>query len=142
MLWFDSAGTQLYIWYNDGTSSQWIAAAASGGSGRASARMQAQWVSGAIVINDTIYFAFDTPYGGTINALTYFTGNGSFSVAVQINGVSVTGLSAISVSSATPTTANATGANTFATGARITGVITAATGSPTDALLSLNVTWS
>jgi Collagen triple helix repeat (20 copies) len=25
-LWYDSAGAQLYVWYNDGTSSQWVVA--------------------------------------------------------------------------------------------------------------------
>jgi hypothetical protein len=99
-------------------------------------------VSGAIVANDTVYLAYDAPYNGTITALTYFTGNGSFSVAVQINGTNVTGLSAISVSSATPATATATAANVFTAGQRITAVITSATSSPTDALLSLAVTWS
>ena len=112
------------------------------GTSRNTARLQTQWVTGAIVANDTVWLAYDAPYAGTVNALTYFTGNGSFSVAVQINGTNVTGLSAVSVSSATPATTNATAANTFTAGQRITAVITAATGSPTDALLSLAVTWS
>ena len=109
---------------------------------RNTARLQAQWVTGAIVVNDTVWLAYDAPYNGTVNSLTYFTGNGSFSVAIQINGTNVTGLSAVAVSSATPATATATAANTFTAGQRITAVITAATGSPTDALLSLAVTWS
>ena len=109
---------------------------------RNAARLQAQWVTGATVANDTVYFAYDAPYAGAVNALTYFTGSGSFTVAVQINGASVTGLSAVAVSSATPATANATAANTFTAGQRLTAVITAATGSPTDAMLSLAVTWS
>jgi Collagen triple helix repeat (20 copies) len=109
---------------------------------RNTARLQAQWVTGAIVGNDTVWLAYDAPYAGTINALTYFTGNGSFSVAIQINDTNVTGLSAVAVSSATPATATATAANTFTAGQRITAVITGATGSPTDALLSLAVTWS
>ena len=62
---------------------------------RNKARLQAQWVTGAIVADDTVWLAYDAPYAGTINALTYFTGNGSFSVAIQINGTNVTGLSAI-----------------------------------------------
>jgi hypothetical protein len=109
---------------------------------RNTARLQAQWVTGAIVANDTVWLAYDAPYAGTINSLTYFTGNGSFTVAIQINGVSVTGLGAVAVSSATPATTNATAARTFTAGQRITAVIAAATGSPTDALLSLAVTWS
>jgi hypothetical protein len=116
----------------------WASAAAA----RNAARLQAQWVSGAIVANDTIYFAYDAPYNGTVNSLTYFTGAGSFTVAVQINGTNVTGLSAVSVSSGTPATATATAANTFTAGQRITGVITGATGSPTGVVLSLAATWS
>jgi len=30
-LWWDSVGTQLYLWYNDGTSSQWVNATNAGG---------------------------------------------------------------------------------------------------------------
>lgn len=104
------------------------------------ARLQAQWVGGAIATNGTIYFVYDAPANGTINALTSLTGNGSFSVAVQINGTNVTGLSAVSVGT-TPATATASAANVFTAGQRITGVISGATGSPTDALLSLAVTW-
>ena len=99
-------------------------------------------MSGATVANDTFYFAYDAPYDGTINRLTHFTGVGSFTVAVQINGVNVTGLAAVSVSSATPATVAATAANTFSAGQRISGVITGATGSPIEALLSLAMTWS
>lgn len=109
---------------------------------RSAARMQAQWVSGAVVANDTIYFAYDAPYAGTINALTSLAGTGSFTVAVQINGVSVTGLGAVAVSGATPVTTNATALNTFTAGQRISGTITGATGSPTGAVLSLAATWS
>jgi hypothetical protein len=104
--------------------------------------MQLAWDTPAVVANDTVYFVYDAPYNGTINSLTYFTGAGSFTCNVQINGTSVTGLGAVAVSSATPATATATAANIFTAGQRIGVVITAATGSPTDALLSLAVTWS
>jgi len=59
-----------------------------------------------------------------------------------VNGTTVTGLSAVAVSSSTPATATATALNVFAAGDNITAVITGSTGSPTDALLSLAVTWS
>jgi len=109
---------------------------------RDKARLQAQWQNAAVVSDDTVWLCFDAPYAGTVNSLTYFTGNGSFTANIQINGVSVTGLGAVAVSSATPATTNATAANTFTAGQRITAVITGSTGSPTDALLSLAVTWS
>lgn len=109
---------------------------------RNNARLQAQWASGAIVQNDTIYLAYDAPYAGTINSLIYFAGTGSFTANVQINGVSVTGLGAVNVNSSTPATTNANAANIFTAGQRISVVITGATGAPTDAVLSANVTWS
>jgi hypothetical protein len=109
---------------------------------RDKARLQAQWQNAAVVSDDTVWLCFDAPYAGTVNSLTYFTGNGSFTVNIQINGVSVAGLGAVAVSSATPATTNATAANTFTAGQRITAVITGSTGAPTDALLSLAVTWS
>jgi hypothetical protein len=112
------------------------------GTSRNAARLQAQWINAAVVSDDTVWLAFDAPYGGTVNSLTYFTGNGSFNVSVQINGMPVTDLGAIAVISATPATTAATGLNTFVAGQRITAVITGSTGSPTDALLSLAVTWS
>ena len=111
-------------------------------SARTSARMQLEWVSGAIVQNDTAWFVYDPPYAGTINSLQYFAGTGTFTAAVQINGTVVTGLSSVAVNSPTTGTAAATAANTFTAGQPITAVITGATSSPTDALLSLNVTWS
>jgi len=112
------------------------------GTSRNAARLQAQWQNAAVVSDDTVWLCFDTPYGGTINSLTHFTGNGSFIVSVQLNGTPVTGLGAVAVLSATPATTAATGLNTFSAGQRITAVITGSTGSPTDALLSLAVTWS
>ena len=108
---------------------------------RNEARLQSQWVNASTVSDDTVWW-WDMPYAGTISTLKYFTGNGSFNVAIRVNGTTVTGLSAVAVSSATPATATATAANTFAAGDNITAVITGSTGSPTDALLSLAVTWS
>lgn len=108
---------------------------------RQSARMQISWASGAVVTNDTVYFVYDAPYPGTINSMTHFCTTGSFTVAVKIAGTNVTGLAAVSPTS-TPTTTNATAANAFTAGQIISGVITSAASSPTDALLSLNVTWA
>lgn len=105
-------------------------------------RLQAQWVCGAVVQSGTVYFAWDPPYAGTINSMTYFTGAGTFTVAVQINSVNVTGLSAVVVNSSTPATTNATAANTFTAGQHVTGVISAVASGPVQALLSLNCTWT
>jgi hypothetical protein len=112
------------------------------GSNRSNANLQLQWVSGAIVTNDTVWFAYSAPFAGTINNLTYFCTTGSFTVNVKIATTSVTGLGAINNNSATPATTSATGANTFTAGQQILAAITSASGSPTDALLTLNVTWA
>jgi hypothetical protein len=109
---------------------------------RNSASMLLQWVSGAIVTNDTAYFVYSAPYAGTINSLTYLTGAGSFTVAVKIAGTSVTGLGSVAVSSGTPASASASALNTFTAGQIVSAVVTSATGSPADAVLSLAVTWS
>ena len=130
----------------DAATKQYVDAQISGGPApvsRNDARLQAQWPTGTTVANCTVYF-YDMPYAGTVDTLRYFTGVGSFTVAVQINGVNVTGLSAVAVSSSTPAIGTASGANTFAKGARVTFVITgvSTTPAPTDALLSAAVTWS
>ncbi len=143
-LWWDATSGNLFVFYDDGTSTQWVPATSTVAmpTPRNAARLQAQWQNTATVSDDTVWLAFDVPYSGTVTALTYFTGTGSFTVAIQINGTPVTGLGTVAVSSATPATTNATAANTFTQGQRITAVITGSTGSPTDALLSLAVTWS
>jgi hypothetical protein len=105
------------------------------------ARMQIEWPATAILANGTVYFVYDAPSAGTINSMTHFCNTGSFTANIQINGVSVTGLSAVAPTN-TPTTTAATAARTFSAGQRISCVLTGATGSPTDALLSLNVTWN
>jgi hypothetical protein len=142
-LWWDATSGNLFVFYDDGTSTQWVPATSTVAmpAPRNLARLQAQWQNAATVSDDTVWW-WDMPYGGTISTLKYFTGNGSFNVAIKVNGTTVTGLSAVAVSSSTPATATATAANTFAAGDNITAVITGSTGAPTDALLSLAVTWS
>lgn len=104
---------------------------------RTAQRRLLQWNAGNVLADGTVYFEYSAPYAGTIQALTYATGAGSFNVSVQINGANVTGLNAVLVNSATPATANATGTNTFAAGANITAVLTGTAGAPTGVILSL-----
>lgn len=108
----------------------------------ASFRMQLQWSFGAVVSNGVGYFCYAMPYDGTIDFLTYFTGNDSFVVAVAINGVPVTGLTGITVNSSTPLSATATANNVFSAGNKVTGTISSTSGSPTNALLMLIATWT
>jgi hypothetical protein len=94
-----------------------------------------QW--GAIA-NGT-YVLGVAPYAFSVSGVKYNVGSGggSFTMAVQIGGASITGVSAVTVSSATTATATATGANTGATGALITAVISGTTGSPVNAWISV-----
>lgn len=97
---------------------------------------------GAIVANGTLILARKAPFAGTITSMDYEVGSaaGSFTVAVQINGVSATGLSAVAVSSATTANTVATAANTFAVSDKITLVVSAVSGSPTGSNLQINFT--
>jgi hypothetical protein len=105
--------------------------------------LQAQWCQGAVVQNGTFYFLLTTQYAGTINSMSFLTlSETSFTVDVRINSIAITGLTSINVNSATPSTVSATGANTFSIGAAIIGVISNVLNSPTEALLSMNITWS
>jgi hypothetical protein len=101
----------------------------------------AQFVLGTIVGNGTFNFVYRAPYAGSVVGLDAETATGSFTLDVAINGTPVTGLSGVAIT-ATPTSTAATGADTFSAGDKITGTISAASGSPTDAVLNLNVTWS
>jgi hypothetical protein len=101
-----------------------------------------QWTGGTVVTNNTYYFSIYAPYSGTINSLDWFSGTGSFTVNVEIGTTSVTGLSAVNVNSATLTNSVATAANTFAAGSLIKVIVTSATSSPTNAVLSLRITRS
>lgn len=102
----------------------------------------AQWVSPSVVANGTYILMYKTPYAGTITSLDYSTGSGSFTAEITINGTAVTGLSAVTVSSATATNVVATGTNTFIAGSQILLIISGVSGSPSDALLNLNLKWS
>lgn len=137
------AAGALALWYSTDTDevdkwdgSAWVALARPRNKGV----MLAQFVLGTIVSNGSFDFAYKAPYAGTVTSLDSISGTGTFTLAVKINGTNVTSLSAVAVSSAANTVA--TGADTFAAGDTISGTISAASGSPTDAVLSLNVTWS
>lgn len=100
------------------------------------------WGGGAVLANGTYTYTLSAPGAGTVDSLTYKTGNGSFTANVRINGTSVTGLSAVSVTSSTKATTNGTAANTFVAGDTIDVVVTNATSSPTDVAMSLRVTYT
>jgi hypothetical protein len=103
-------------------------------------QLLAQFVLGTVASNGAFNFVYKAPYAGTITSLDSVSATGTFTLAVAINGTGVTGLGAVAVGTAANTVATA--ANTFAAGATITGTISAAAGAPTNAVLSLNVTWS
>lgn len=101
----------------------------------------AHWASGSVVTDGLVVLCEETPFPGILNYARYYTGNGSFSTAIAINGVNVTNLSSLTVNSPTATNTNATGANTFPAGARVTATQSGTTGSPTDALIMVDFTW-
>lgn len=103
---------------------------------RPAARLQVQWPIGTPIVNGTVYFVYDAPYDGVINSITHFCNVDSFTVALQINGVTISTFAPLP----TPNT-NTVGAS-FSAGQKISGVIGGVSGLPADALLSLNVTWS
>lgn len=108
---------------------------------RNQARAQLQWSNNTVVYNGNAFFVYNAPYAGTINSLDYACTTGTFTAQVLIGGTPVTGLSAVAVSG-TGANAAATGANTFAQGAQILVAISAASGSPTNAILALRLTWN
>ena len=77
----------------------------------------------------------------TILSCSATCSGGSFAAAIQINGSAVTGLSAVTVN-ATPTTTNATGGNTLATGGSVSVAISGVTGTPTNAIIQINLSTS
>jgi hypothetical protein len=97
--------------------------------------------NGAVLVAGTFWFTLLAPVGFTINSLRAQTGAGSFTANVRIGAVSVTGLAAVAVNT-TPTTTNATAANTVVANDVISVIVTSPTGSPTDAVLTLNYTYT
>ena len=126
--------TATWIYYNG---SAWVLERPTRNTGV----LLAQWVLGSVVANGVFHFAYKAPYGGTINSLDSVSATGTFTANIKINATSATGLAAVAVT-ATPTNTLATALRTFVAGDDISGTITLATTSPTDAVLNLNVTWS
>jgi Protein of unknown function (DUF2793) len=91
-----------------------------------------------IAIDKTYTIVPSAKFAFTINNITISSVSGTCSVAVQINGVSVTGLSAISVSS-TPQTLSASGANSVAIGNAVT-MLVSSTSPATDVTFSIQKT--
>lgn len=77
-------------------------------------------------------------YAYTINTLKIATVSGTASVAIKINGTSVTGISAVSVSS-TPATGTASALNAVAIGDKVTLVVSSGS-SPVDLSFTLKYT--
>lgn len=90
------------------------------------ATSQVQSYTGHIeAASNKIYFLdFKTAFAGTINRLDIACISGTCTVAIKINGTSITGLTAVAVSSV-PATALATALNAFAAGQQVTLVISA-----------------
>lgn len=95
------------------------------------------WEAGAIAADGTYSGGPAALRAFQINSLTAVAVTGTFTVAVKINGVSVTGLGAVAVTAASTTTI-ATGLNAAPLGALVTFVITSSASSPADVTLTVN----
>lgn len=95
------------------------------------------WEQNGTVVDGDFTFSAYMPFAGTLSGLKYKTASGTFTVAVKINGSTVTGLSAVAVSSSSYNTAAASAANTFVAGDVVTGTISSAAGSPTGSVLTI-----
>lgn len=99
-----------------------------------------QWPSNTTVTADTYYYALSWPWAtGTITGVTYATAGTtpSFSIAVQVNGASVTGCSGLTVTSATAATATCTAANTITRGQKVVLAVSAVSGTPNAAQVQI-----
>jgi hypothetical protein len=105
-----------------------------------------QWPTNTTVSADTYYYTLSWPWAtGTITGVTYATGGSntpSFSIAVQVNGASVTGCSGLTVNSATAATATCTAANTVTRGQKVTLAVSAVSGTPNAAQVQISYTRS
>ena len=105
------------------------------------ARLQAQWVQGMVVSNGTMHLCYRAPYRGRIYSLDFANAAGSFAVQIAVDGVPVPGLEAVQVGT-TPGSAQATGPVALGPGSDVTCIITNAAGTASDAVLSLNLSWT
>jgi hypothetical protein len=96
------------------------------------------WDSGQVVYNTTETSEPWEFVSGTIAQVTTYTGGTtpSFTVGFYINGVAITGCTGIVVHSSTPVTTTCTGAKTITQGQYLSTVITSASGTPQNALVS------
>ena len=105
---------------------------------------QLSWPSaaGAIVTNGLYQLSLSWPWPvGSVISMTCETANGSFVAAVQINGVAISGLGAVLVNTPSPAT-SLPGVNELVLGNSLTLLVSAATGSPTDATVQVAFTRS
>jgi len=139
--WNNSLG--LPEWWN-GTA--WVNPYTTGGSLTLHGISALTWSSNIPVAAGTYITTLSWPWAnGTINSVTYATGGSgspSFTVAVQINGTSVTGCSAVAVSSSTSATTTCTAANAVVAGGKVTVVISSVSGTPEQAAFQINYTHS
>lgn len=99
------------------------------------------WGSPVTVTAGTYIVMASWPWNsGTIQTVVGVVGAGgqSFTVNLQINGVSLTGCNAIVVNSATNVTTTCTSSNVIASGQTLTAIISSVTGAPNMAVAQIN----
>lgn len=105
-------------------------------------QLSLDWDSNTPVVAGTSYALLASQWASaTITSCSCVCAGGSFAAAIMINGSAVTGLSAVTVN-ATPTTTAASGGNTLATGGSVSVVISGVTGTPTTAIIQINLSTS
>lgn len=105
-------------------------------------QLSLDWDSNTPVVAGTSYALLASQWSSaTITSCSCVCAGGTFAAAIQISGSSVTGLSAVTVTS-TPATTTATGGNTLATGGSVSVVISGVTGTPTTAIIQINLSTS
>ena len=118
-----------------------VGPAGSSGSPAAATKLEQltiNWDSNTPVVADTSLALLASQWtSATILSCTCFCSGGSFIANIQINGASVPGLGAVAVNSTVTTTSATSGALT--NGASITVIITAVTGTPTNAAIQINL---
>ena len=97
------------------------------------------WEAGAIIANGTYSGGPGALLPFKINSMDAVSDTGTFTLAIQINGVNVTGLGAVAVTAA-QTNTTATAANTVSVADLVKFIVTASVANPTGIRLTLNTT--
>jgi hypothetical protein len=97
------------------------------------------WEASTATYGGTFTYTQYAAQAGSVLSLAAIVGGngGSITTSININGTPVTGINAVTVNSATTQIFTATGANTYSVGAKITLVLTIASGTPLGSVFTM-----